>query len=426
MIVCKRCGNHNPVGDDFCGSCGAFLEWEGERIIEDVVEQPTAEALPPPAGLVTRIKHAVLGDDTALAPPAAVGGAPTPGSPLAAPTLPAPSPTLAPLAAAPSLASALVAKQPVASSEPTPRQPSAQAPTAAVARPKPQVKQPPTRTINPGDLVCGTCGEPNSADRNFCRRCGATLAEVVAVKQRWWKRKPNTKKAAKNAPAQAGERPMAAGGKAGALSGGKKGARKVKTGIFGGFNNVRRVIAILAIVGIGTGLAVPGLRSTIMNKGSDIFNSVKRKISPSYLQVSPDNSLSTASSADPGHEATMIADGLKNTFWIGAASQIEETVTVVFSPPTILAKILITSGNQELKENFKAEARPKDIFVTAFDTAGATVKTLQITLDDKADPQKFDLEGKDVASVSVAVQSCYPVPGLHVCAISELEFFKEK
>ncbi len=29
-LVCSRCGFANVPGDQFCGSCGAFLEWEGE------------------------------------------------------------------------------------------------------------------------------------------------------------------------------------------------------------------------------------------------------------------------------------------------------------------------------------------------------------------------------------------------------------
>ena len=28
--ICKRCGFANVPGDQFCGSCGAFLEWEGQ------------------------------------------------------------------------------------------------------------------------------------------------------------------------------------------------------------------------------------------------------------------------------------------------------------------------------------------------------------------------------------------------------------
>ena len=31
-LVCRRCGFSNVPGDQFCGSCGAFLEWEGEPV----------------------------------------------------------------------------------------------------------------------------------------------------------------------------------------------------------------------------------------------------------------------------------------------------------------------------------------------------------------------------------------------------------
>ncbi len=33
MIVCKKCGTQNAEVDSFCGSCGAFLEWTGERVV---------------------------------------------------------------------------------------------------------------------------------------------------------------------------------------------------------------------------------------------------------------------------------------------------------------------------------------------------------------------------------------------------------
>ena len=46
MIVCKQCGHHNEDSDTFCGSCGKFLEWTGERV---VVAQPEPEPEPEPA-----------------------------------------------------------------------------------------------------------------------------------------------------------------------------------------------------------------------------------------------------------------------------------------------------------------------------------------------------------------------------------------
>ncbi len=35
MIVCKVCGTENEQGAGFCGSCGAFLEWNGEPVEPD-------------------------------------------------------------------------------------------------------------------------------------------------------------------------------------------------------------------------------------------------------------------------------------------------------------------------------------------------------------------------------------------------------
>ncbi len=429
MIVCKRCGNHNPAGDDFCGSCGAYLEWEGEAIVTDVPEQPP-DQLPAPTGLVTRIKQAVLGDAT-LPPPSTPSvdqpSTPTSETPPASTSGSTPPPTAAGggVDEQAAIAAALVAK-PRPPEPQRPRQPAAQVPSAAVARPKPQAKQPPTRTVKPGDLVCGACGEPNSSERNFCRRCGTSLAEVVAVKKPWWKR-GGGRSAAKSAPTPAGERPMGRGaGGEGFGKGAKRKGRRVKAGVFGGFANVRRVLALLAIIGIGTGLAVPGLRSTIMNGGGDALDFVKRKVNPDFEQVSPDNAATFASSAVPGHEATLIADGANNTHWVAAPDATEVSATVMFAPPTKLAAVLITPGDQDKPENFKVQPRPKDVFVEALDANGASLKSMQITLEDIADPQRFDFSASDVVFVRISVQSCYPSPELRVCAITEIEFFKKQ
>ena len=32
MMICTKCGHQNDDGDAFCGSCGTFLEWAGERV----------------------------------------------------------------------------------------------------------------------------------------------------------------------------------------------------------------------------------------------------------------------------------------------------------------------------------------------------------------------------------------------------------
>ncbi|MDQ3108207.1 MAG: zinc ribbon domain-containing protein, partial [Actinomycetota bacterium] len=61
MIICTNCGNHNEDSDEFCGSCGKFLEWVGERVEAPVVAveatvEPEVEAK---VGLIDRVKAAV-------------------------------------------------------------------------------------------------------------------------------------------------------------------------------------------------------------------------------------------------------------------------------------------------------------------------------------------------------------------------------
>jgi hypothetical protein len=49
-VVCRRCGVSNTAGDQFCGSCGAFLEWEGDPTDAppaDTIKAPPAEQTPP-------------------------------------------------------------------------------------------------------------------------------------------------------------------------------------------------------------------------------------------------------------------------------------------------------------------------------------------------------------------------------------------
>ena len=87
MIVCKQCGHHNEDSDTFCGSCGKFLEWTGERVVvaQPEPEPPAPEPVPEPAhvGLIDRVKHAV-GMEEAAPPPAPPPSAEPEPAPMAA------------------------------------------------------------------------------------------------------------------------------------------------------------------------------------------------------------------------------------------------------------------------------------------------------------------------------------------------------
>ena len=86
MIVCRDCGTQNADDDIFCGGCPGFLEHTGEHIDDGLPEFIEEEPEEEREGLVTRIKHAIVGDDL---PPPSGAAADAPGqTPLDAPDAP--------------------------------------------------------------------------------------------------------------------------------------------------------------------------------------------------------------------------------------------------------------------------------------------------------------------------------------------------
>jgi hypothetical protein len=117
-MTCPNCGFQNAAGDQFCGSCGKFLEWSSEAGEAAEGTQPAADG------------------------PAAPGEPPPP----------------------------------TASEElPTTVTPSAGASGRAGVDP-PQPVPPPTvvSSLDAG-IVCWNCGRQNPASRSFCQQCGEKL-----------------------------------------------------------------------------------------------------------------------------------------------------------------------------------------------------------------------------------------------------------
>src|SRR5262245_50590904 len=127
--ICKRCGFGNIPGDQFCGSCGAFLEWEGQSPADAEANAGTPTT---PAPL-----DAPPGEATTAASQAAWGspyGDPLPTTPPAA-------------------------------------WPDEDEDDAAYAA-----------DDAGGDLVrCPACGIANPVGRTFCQSCGTTLAAAPRV-----------------------------------------------------------------------------------------------------------------------------------------------------------------------------------------------------------------------------------------------------
>jgi hypothetical protein len=86
MIVCKKCGFNNTDADTFCGSCGAFLEWTGEKVTPPATPEPVSAAAEPadPArrggfmALVQQVTAIGVPRKEAIDPPANIPGMPMP------------------------------------------------------------------------------------------------------------------------------------------------------------------------------------------------------------------------------------------------------------------------------------------------------------------------------------------------------------
>jgi hypothetical protein len=544
MIVCKQCGYQNEEGDTFCGSCGAFLEWVGEKVgpepepVPEPVTVPADPSAEEKAGLITRIKHAITGDealgagetpagpagDAAAPDPVSAGPAPATTAPAGggiAPTAvtatvvdaehaasslappvgagaPAGGSTSAPLPPPPSAghgslppppagsafdteaakkreeearrraaeddehrreeearrkAALLVAKpkESVADTKPstgvtpttTPkgkkaepaataaaaaaatgietRQPGAQQPGAPVSRPKVQ-KQAPTRVVKPGDLVCGECGESNDSTRKFCRRCGASLAEVVPVKKPGFFKRLFTRKPKEAAPA--GSRP----GRGGEGGGGKgrRGAkaRLAKGKVQGSYDKLRGAVALLAVLGVGAAIAIPSGRSLVMKPVNSVTDWFHRLTGP-LKDALPNQDATKFTSQMPEFPAKFAVDNITNNHWLPLPNDPGPAVAAVWDDPVTLRKLRVFSGDQDQPQNFAANPRPKDLFITVFDDQGHTRGTKQVRLDDSP-KQTIDFKFSNVSSVRVEIQDCYnALPAApKQCGITELNFLK--
>ena len=62
MIVCKECGFKNTDVDSFCGACGGFLEWTGEKQAAPVAVGAEPEEPQQKKSLYDRIQKVIYAD----------------------------------------------------------------------------------------------------------------------------------------------------------------------------------------------------------------------------------------------------------------------------------------------------------------------------------------------------------------------------
>jgi len=292
---------------------------------------------------------------------------------------------------------------------PPAQQPAARLPTAeAPVRPKP-VATVERRVAQPGDRICGNCGEANDPTRKFCRRCGSSLVEAKVVVEKplpWWRRifrrKPKQPKAF-----AAGERSgsMKAGAQAGLRSG-----RRIMT-------YVRLAAGLLVVVGIFGYVGIPSVQKFVneaVGGGgiSGIVDNIRRFVSPTLEPVRPTSV--TASQELKDHPGRLAFDTFTNTDW--EASGTSPSLTITFKEPVDLGAVIVHSG---AADTFVDLRRPASLELAFSDGTSQT-----LTLKDEHDPQTFDLSASKVDSVTITIVETNGPAGAPV-SLSELEFFRK-
>jgi hypothetical protein len=451
VIVCKQCGHHNEDNDTFCGSCGKFLEWTGERVAvaQPEPEPPAPEPEPEPAhvGLIDRVKHAVGIEESApepaptpappapvVAPALATAAAPPPeptapaprvvwtvpvtsatanasvappAPPVAAPA-PAAAPVLAGVAApaAPAVSAAPAAVSVVQPDEPMSRRPTSIAPTVTRPRPAARTMEAPTRR-HPGDLICGQCGEGNDPTRHFCRRCGSSLDEAIAVRLPWYRRFFNRVFGVKTR--EAGWRPHRVG----------------PPNVLGMVWRILR-LAIVAIIAVAllAFLLVPSFHNLVVNRVTTAVTTVRKAIFPHYDAVYATGA--SASTSIAGHLPNLAIDKFNNTYWAARAGDPGAFLKVSFHDPVDLAQIGFDSGAAGTTpvDDFLAQPRPHVVHLVF-----SNGTTADLTLKDE-DPkvaknaQFYAIDARQVSFVEIHITSVYAPAGASPSsvAIAEVEF----
>ena len=375
MILCRECGNSAPSSDGFCSSCGALLDWAGEKV-ENRTGAVATPLLPPPVTPRTErptVSFTGSGQSSAWTPDAAPATNPYVES---GGRLPAPEPRR---------------------SEPVP-----------IAS-EPEFTGP----------YCASCGTRNPEDRRFCRACGSLLrpeAAEAAKRRRWWQRLLR-----RRTGYEAGERPggfrdhsrQAGHAEAAPPKKRRRLPRAIKLG------KAAPLFVVLGLAGIGLGPA----RAWVTDHVFTLFGKAKSTIDQHYVNVTP---VGATGSGEKDHGAPLAVDGLSNTYWACSdhTDGVGDTITVTFATPVDIDQIGLLSGADP--NSFRASARPHDFTITGTGTGpgtGAASAPQTLTFDDTADFQNRSITLRNVTSVTFTVKDSYPGQQKHDLAVREIQFF---
>jgi len=267
---------------------------------------------------------------------------------------------------------------------------------------------PPSRKLQPGDKVCGDCGEGNNPNRRFCSRCGASLDEAVIVKAKWWRKFLPRRR---NRVVEAGMRPGRRG-----MRGGRGGGSPILRVIGTIFRTAMKIGGVVVLIAGIVYASYAPFRSWVNTNVNSIEQKVLGKVHPELAQI---HAFSTKASVEvSGHTGTMVDDGFTNTYWEApdnVASQ-QPLLTLTFDHAVTIQRIILHNG---ASDNFQAVDRAETLHLVY-----NTGQVEDITAKDTPDAQTLTVNhGAGVTSMTIQVTGFFRTTGATQVAITEIEFF---
>jgi hypothetical protein len=402
VLICGDCSARNNDGESFCGNCGAYLVWQRPHAAAEE-QRPTlsARSATGPSPAVTTVPIPVV--------PAPPGNAP--GSPPG--TLPGTPPGSPPGALPGERRNSARESHPTRGAHmagSTRREAPGNTGIRETADPTghgagPVEVKPGHRTVPvpnqaplpdepaplPGELICGRCGAGNKPERNFCRRCAASLREAAVVPPLpWWRRFLSRRQ---RGALPAGTRPK------------RRKQRRFPT----------RSVSFLAVVGLFGGAAYLG-------QGAIAAAVVRVQ---DNLQSGPLHAQSiTASSSAPDRGPDLAIDGTRDRSWAAAAPGTGngETLEARFEKPWRLTYVFIRGGASEATEAWNKERRPVRVEIITKRQDGEPTTLLPVDLQDVTGPQRFYVGADEVSTVTFKILESTGPPDARV-SVAELQFF---
>ncbi|MEV6601438.1 zinc ribbon domain-containing protein [Actinoplanes sp. NPDC051346] len=263
--------------------------------------------------------------------------------------------------------------------------------------------------MQPGDLICGGCGEGNPPTRRFCSRCGDSLSAAEVARRRWWQRLLPRR----------GPKVTDAGTRPGTRGGGASG------GFFGVLQTIyRRSNAVAAVLLFAIGIAYlvyPPLRlrvnDAVAGPVTHARDWVDRKINPRFVAVRPVEVIGGASVR--GHGSDLAVDQYRNTHWQVRWAKERPFITLRFGGKVDLKRLIVTAGTAE---KFTEHHRPAKLHLVY-----STNQSDTLTIEDTGDPQTLTLDAAEgVTSVQIEITDVFRAQKGTDVAVSEFEFFAQE